>query len=152
MAHAVWNDRDHWSALCSGATCPICVRGVPLDVLAALEATWVTMQEAAAMALMRDARRVSAVLAAVTGAVKLNYEIHGNSPPHLHLHFFPRYRGDQFEGQPINPKVVVQPVYEPGEFGRLREALALALGPAAEEKEQDQPENSHEMPEQGGGA
>jgi hypothetical protein len=31
---------------------------------------------------------VSKALAAATGAVKLNYEIHGNSLPHLHMHFF----------------------------------------------------------------
>jgi hypothetical protein len=33
--------------------------------------------------------------------VKLNYEIHGNTIPHLHLHLFPRYVGDPFEGGPI---------------------------------------------------
>ena len=146
-----WNDHDRWAALCSGAACPICVRREPLDVVAKLEVCWVTMQEAApvpgyvclvsqshavelhdlpeaaAAAFMRDAQRVSKALAAATGAVKLNYEIHGNSIPHLHLHFFPRYRGDQFEGQPINPKAVAQPVYAPGEFRRIRDAFLLAL-------------------------
>jgi diadenosine tetraphosphate (Ap4A) HIT family hydrolase len=57
----------------------------------------------------------------------LNYEIHGNSLPHLHMHFFPRYRGDQFEGQPIDPKAAAQPVYAPGEFRRIRDAFLLAL-------------------------
>jgi diadenosine tetraphosphate (Ap4A) HIT family hydrolase len=57
----------------------------------------------------------------------MNYEIHGNSIPHLHMHFFPRYRGDQFEGQPINPKLVVQPVYAAGEFERLRDGFVVAL-------------------------
>ena len=85
-----------------------------------LEASWVTMQEPApirgyvclvsqthavelhdlheddAAAFMRDARKVSRAVASVTGAVKLNYEIHGNSIPHLHMHFFPRYCGDHF--------------------------------------------------------
>jgi diadenosine tetraphosphate (Ap4A) HIT family hydrolase len=78
---------------------------------------------------MRDAQKVSMAVAKVTGAVKMNYEIHGNSLPHLHMHFFPRYRGDQFEGQPINPKLVVQPVYAPGEFDRIRSALTSALRP-----------------------
>lgn len=63
---------------------------------------------------MRDARTVSKAVASVTESVKMNYEIHGNSIPHLHMHFFPRYQGDQFEGQPINPRVVMQPVYVPG--------------------------------------
>jgi diadenosine tetraphosphate (Ap4A) HIT family hydrolase len=126
-------------------------RREPLDVVAKLEVCWVTMQEAApvpgyvclvsqshavelhdlpeaaASAFMRDARRLSKALAAATGAVKLNCEIHGNSLPHLHMHFFPRYRGDQFEGQPIDPRVVAQPVYAPGEFRRIRDAFLLAL-------------------------
>jgi diadenosine tetraphosphate (Ap4A) HIT family hydrolase len=148
---SLWNDPDRWSALCSGKACPICRRREPLDLIANLEASWLTMGEAApvsgyvclvsqihavdlhdleeqtACAFMRDARRVSKAVASVTGAVKMNYEIHGNSLPHLHMHFFPRYRGDQFEGQPINPRAVVQPVYNPGEFGRIRDALLAAL-------------------------
>jgi diadenosine tetraphosphate (Ap4A) HIT family hydrolase len=61
------------------------------------------LPEAAASAFARDALKVSKALASVTGAVKMNYEIHGNSIPHLHMHFFPRYRGDLYEGQPIDP-------------------------------------------------
>jgi len=152
---SLWNEPERWAALCSGAACPICSRREPLDLVATLEASWVTMQEAApvpgyvclvsqthavelhdladavATSFMRDARRVSRALAAVTGAVKLNYEIHGNSLPHLHVHFFPRYRGDRFEGQPINPRLVAQPVYAPGEFQRIREAFLVALGSTA---------------------
>jgi diadenosine tetraphosphate (Ap4A) HIT family hydrolase len=146
-----WNDSDRWSALCSGDACPICQRGLPLDIIATLSSSWLTMQEAApirgyaclvsrthaveihdlpdetAAAFMRDARRVSRALSSVTGAVKLNYEIHGNSIPHLHMHFFPRYRGDQFEGQPLNPGLAVQPVYGVAEFERIRAALIAEL-------------------------
>lgn len=148
---ALWNDRELWSALCSGAGCPICRRSEPLDLIAKLEASWVTMGEVApisgyvclvsqthavdlhdlsdtaASAFMRDVQRVSMAVASVTGAVKMNYEIHGNSIPHLHMHFFPRYRGDRFEGEAINPRLVVQPVYGPGEFERTRTAVARAL-------------------------
>jgi diadenosine tetraphosphate (Ap4A) HIT family hydrolase len=84
-------------------------------------------QEVAA-GFMRDAQRVSKSLSAATGAVKLNYEIHGNSLPHLHMHFFPRYRGDRFEGEPINPRSVWGPVYADGEFQRIRDAFLLCLG------------------------
>lgn len=83
--------------------------------------------EPAAGAFMRDARRVSMAVAPASGAVKMNYEIHGNSIPHFHMHFFPRYRGDQFEGQPINPKLVVRPVYAPGEFEKNRATFVAAL-------------------------
>jgi len=89
------------------------------------------LPEEAALRFVRDARRVSAAVASATNAVKLNYEIHGNSLPHLHMHFFPRYRGDQFEGQPINPRSVVQPVYAPGEFQRLRDAIVSKLQASA---------------------
>ena len=82
---------------------------------------------AAAEAFMRDARRVSKAVATVTGAVKINYEIHGNSIPHLHMHVFPRYRGDRFEGQPINPRLVMQPVYGVGEFEKTRDAFVAEL-------------------------
>jgi diadenosine tetraphosphate (Ap4A) HIT family hydrolase len=85
------------------------------------------LPEEAALRFMRDARRVSAALTSATNAVKLNYEIHGNSLPHLHMHFFPRYRGDQFEGQPINPKSVKQPVYAYGAFQRIRDAIVSQL-------------------------
>jgi diadenosine tetraphosphate (Ap4A) HIT family hydrolase len=147
----VWNNEERWSALSSAAGCPICRRSEPLDLVATLEASWLTMQaaapvrgyaclvarvhavdlhdlaEPAACAFMRDARKVSRAVASVTGAVKMNYEIHGNSIPHLHMHFFPRYRGDQFEGKPIDPKVVVQAVYAPGEFERIRGEVLAAL-------------------------
>jgi diadenosine tetraphosphate (Ap4A) HIT family hydrolase len=33
---------------------------------------------------------------------KINYEIHGNTMPHLHMHLFPRFDGDPFEGRPID--------------------------------------------------
>ncbi len=76
---------------------------------------------------MRDIRRLSAAVQQVTGAVKLNYEVHGNSIPHLHMHFFPRYPGDPFEGGPINPKLVSAPVYAPGEITAMRTRLREAL-------------------------
>jgi diadenosine tetraphosphate (Ap4A) HIT family hydrolase len=57
-----------------------------------------------AAAWMRDVRRVSRVLSQASGAVKMNYEVHGNTIPHLHMHFFPRYVGDPFENVPIEPR------------------------------------------------
>jgi diadenosine tetraphosphate (Ap4A) HIT family hydrolase len=150
-----WNDEARWNALCSGAACPICLRLEPLDVVATLEGSWVTMHEratvrgyaclvsrqhavelhdlpeGAALAFMRDAQNVSRALVIATGAVKMNYEIHGNSIPHLHMHFYPRYRGDLFEGQPIDPRRLVQPVYVSGEFARIRDAFVAALGSSA---------------------
>jgi Diadenosine tetraphosphate (Ap4A) hydrolase and other HIT family hydrolases len=83
-----------------------------------------------AAAYIRDVQKLSAAVASITGAVKMNYEVHGNTLPHLHMHFFPRYRGDPFEGGPIDPKRIHSPVYSGEEYRsfveRLRDALLLA--------------------------
>nr|WP_228530657.1 MULTISPECIES: HIT family protein [Myxococcaceae] len=131
--------------------CPICQAGAPRDVLAELEASRVTMDEGAPMrgycclvlrrhavelheleppeaaAFMRDLQRLSRAVQEVTGAVKLNLELHGNTLPHLHVHVFPRYVGDPFEGGPIDPRRAGGPVYGPGELAPLRERLRSLL-------------------------
>jgi diadenosine tetraphosphate (Ap4A) HIT family hydrolase len=148
---SAWRDPVAWAALRAGDACPVCRAGRPWDVIAELEACWVTMGERAPMrgyaclvlrrhavelhdlddaegaAFMRDARRLSRAVALATGAVKLNYEVHGNTLPHLHLHVFPRYVGDRFEGGPIDPRAVTDAVYAPGEFARLRERVVAGL-------------------------
>jgi diadenosine tetraphosphate (Ap4A) HIT family hydrolase len=147
-----WADPVAWARLCSGEACVICREGAPNDILAELETSWVTVNEDAPMrgyaclvlrrhavelhdlgeaegaAFMRDIRRLSAAVQEVTGAVKLNYAVTGNTIPHVHMHFYPRYRGDPFEGGPIDPKAVRQPVYAPGELAALRARLREALG------------------------
>jgi diadenosine tetraphosphate (Ap4A) HIT family hydrolase len=67
--------------------------------------------------------RAAEAVHAVFQPVKINYEIHGNTIPHLHVHVFPRYPGDPFAGGPIDPRraSVEWPL---DELNRLREALA----------------------------
>ncbi|HYU22200.1 MAG TPA: HIT family protein [Candidatus Dormibacteraeota bacterium] len=144
-----WTDPVQWEAQRSGADCPVCRS--KSDAAAELETSWVLigpedpvrgyaclvfarhavefhdLNEAEAGAFMRDMKRVSAAVAAITKPVKMNYEVHGNTAPHLHVHFFPRYRGDQFEGGPINPRIAKRPAYAPGEFEHFRERLRAAL-------------------------
>ena len=146
-----WGNADNWAKLCSGEACVICRRGGPLDVAATLERSWLTAQEDAPLrgycclvfrrhavelhdlsadeagAFMRDIQQVSRAVQAVTGAIKMNYEIHGNSLPHLHMHFYPRSVGDAFEDGPIDWKLVRGPVYAPGEFAAYVAALQAAL-------------------------
>jgi diadenosine tetraphosphate (Ap4A) HIT family hydrolase len=50
--------------------------------------------------------------------------------PHFHMHFYPRYPGDPFEGGPINPKAIRKPTYAPGEIAEIRRRLREALVPA----------------------
>jgi len=57
----------------------------------------------------------------------MNYEIHGNSIPHLHVHFFPRYVGDPFENAPVNPRIISKPVYMAGEFAEFVKQLQKAI-------------------------
>jgi diadenosine tetraphosphate (Ap4A) HIT family hydrolase len=150
-----WTDPDVWRAMVSGEDCPICRRASGWDPVAELEVSsvmtgedapmpgycWVPLRRHAvelhdlapdeAAAYMRDLRRVSRAVQDVTGAIKLNYEIHGNTVPHLHTHVFPRYPGDRFEGGPIDPRAVKEPVYRAGELERFRAALRLALASSA---------------------
>jgi diadenosine tetraphosphate (Ap4A) HIT family hydrolase len=149
---SAWRDPAAWAAMLRGDACPICSDPGPRDSVAELEASWVAMGDDAPMrgcavlvlrrhavelhdldeeegaAYMRDVRRLSRAIADVTGAVKMNYEIHGNTIPHLHMHLFPRYVGDPFEGGPINPRAVSGPVYAPGEFAAMRARVREALG------------------------
>ena len=145
-----WNSIE-WKALCSGEACPICPSGKPLGIVAKLNAAFVTSSPDSPMrgycclvlkrhavelheldldeacALMRDLQRVSEAVQKITGAVKLNYEIHGNTIPHLHVHLFPRYKGDPFENGPINPRLIVESPYGPGKFESFRRTLQARL-------------------------
>src|SRR5687768_8808368 len=126
---SLWSDPVAWARLRGLEACVICRQGAPHDIVAELETSWVTVNEDAPMrgyaclvlrrhavelhdlseaegtAFMRDIRRLSAAVQRSTGAVKLNYEAHGNTIPHLHMHFYPRYPRDAFEGGPIDRKV-----------------------------------------------
>ena len=60
---------------------------------------------------MCDVKKTAKALHEVTCAVKINYEIHGNSMPHLHAHLFPRYLDDDFPGSSIDYSL-----YEPSPY------------------------------------
>jgi len=52
----------------------------------------------------QEAMRIAAAVDRVAKPIKLNYEIHGNTLPHLHLHLFPRQPDDPYVGGPIDPR------------------------------------------------
>ena len=73
-----------------------------------------------------DAMRAAQAVASVVRPVKVNYEIHGNTIPHLHMHIFPRFLGDPFERGPIDPHAVTPSRRTAEEIDRLRAAIAAA--------------------------
>jgi diadenosine tetraphosphate (Ap4A) HIT family hydrolase len=62
----------------------------------------------------QDSMLVAQGLADVLRPVKMNYEIHGNTVPHLHMHLFPRTPGDLYVGYVIHSRA---------HFTRSREEL-----------------------------
>ena len=146
-----WTDPEEWERYRNSETCPVCLRGRPSDIIAELDASYLMAGEDSPMKgycflmlkrhavelyelspeeaarFMRDVQRASKAVHEITRAVKLNYEIHGNTVPHLHLHLFPRYHGDPFENQPINPRLIKTPVYAPGEFAEFARRLRAGV-------------------------
>lgn len=64
---------------------------------------------------MSDIQSVAKALHKITGAIKINYEIHANTGPHLHCHLFPRYLDDDFPGVSINYQLIEPSPYESDE-------------------------------------
>ena len=121
MKAAAWADPDRWRNLCDPSGCPICQSGAPRDVIAESASTWVSAARTAqlpgyacvvskrhavepfelsspdAAAFWSEAMSAARALAELTGAVKMNYGIHGNVIPHLHLHLWPRFIDDPYD-------------------------------------------------------
>jgi diadenosine tetraphosphate (Ap4A) HIT family hydrolase len=76
---------------------------------------------------MRDVKLASLALKRVTGAVKINYEIHGNTIPHMHMHLYPRQVGDPFEHGPVDGRRKTPITYGAGEFEEFIERMKAAL-------------------------
>lgn len=150
-AGSAWNDDPaRWEDSKRPDGCPICKRGVPLDVIADLAATWVTaaaraplpgyacvvskrhavepfhLPTAELMAFWTEAMAVARILCDLLEPTKMNYEIHGNTIPHLHVHLFPRFAGDPYVGGPIDSGSTSF-TRSHDDLKRLREALAATL-------------------------
>jgi diadenosine tetraphosphate (Ap4A) HIT family hydrolase len=129
-AFGLWSDLSAWQQQATPEGCSVCrsvrASGRPEDTLVALEASWVTAPRRAPLpgyvcqvarrhvvepyqlpepeqrAFFAETMGVARAVAEVVRPVRVNYEIHGNSVPHLHQHFYPRYAGDPFVGGPID--------------------------------------------------
>lgn len=151
----LWTDHEKWQKMCDRKNCPVCNQSAPPSDLITIEETeycWLEahprvalrgtcyimptrhavelcdLSDDDAMTVMRYLMLVTKVLKEVTGAAKINTEIHGNSVPHLHIHLFPRYAvGDRFGDGPINPHEIEPAVYEEGEFAEFIDAMRTGL-------------------------
>ncbi|KKW25298.1 MAG: hypothetical protein A2Y37_05165 [Spirochaetes bacterium GWB1_60_80] len=70
------------------------------------------MPAAEATCFMREVQRAGKALRRVTGAEKINYEMHSNTGAHLHIHLFPRYLNDDFPSAPIDYRLTTPAPYE----------------------------------------
>lgn len=152
-AFGLWADLRAWRQRASPDGCPICrsIRsaGQPPDTLVALQASWVTAPRRAPLpgyvclvarrhvvepyqlpereqrAFFAEAMTTARAVAELVRPVRVNYELHGNSIPHLHLHIYPRHAGDPFVGGPIDP--CHQPVTRSdAQLAALREVIRAA--------------------------
>jgi diadenosine tetraphosphate (Ap4A) HIT family hydrolase len=126
--------------------CPICARGEPLDVVAELETTWVTAQveaplpgyvcvvakrhvvepfelpSAELITFWQEAMLAARTVNELYRPTKMNYEIHGNTIPHLHLHLYPRFADDPYVGGPIDARLA-RFSRSPEQLGAIGEAF-----------------------------
>jgi len=123
------NNFDQWLAMTERQNCPVCQQ-LPMPEgmvdIVELPNSWLNVEPVECLrgachltsrqhvielyefnddellAFMKEVQLCAKALKIVTNAVKINYEIHGNSVPHLHVHLYPRYRDDAFPGQAID--------------------------------------------------
>ncbi len=124
----MWRNPAAWAKRRQKAGCPICRRGRPRDVVAVLSASWASAPSRAPLpgyvavvakrhvvepfelsassrhAFWEDVMLVAKALSDLLSPAKMNYELHGNTIPHLHVHVYPRYVDDPFVGGPIDPR------------------------------------------------
>jgi len=130
-------------------SCPICSRpeGRPDDIVAELSAAWVTAPDQAPLpgyvcvvakqhvvepyelppdrsaAFWADCMEAARAVSSTFRPTKMNYEIHGNTIAHLHMHLYPRYPGDPYEGRPIDHKTLFNRTSS--DIDRIRRALSV---------------------------
>ena len=147
----LWSeDPGEWQRLCTPEGCPLCAEDPHPEWLLAetdvcrvsagsegvlpgyacvlskrhvVEPFDLTEDEQAAFFL--DAMAAARGLAKRFAAVKMNYEIHGNTVPHLHMHLFPRMPGDVYVGFPNHGRATFTRSAE--EIARMREAVRAEL-------------------------
>ncbi len=110
----------------------VCLKGTCYLLLKSHAVELFDLDEETLLSYMKEAQISAKALKEVTKAIKINYELHGNTGPHLHMHLFPRYLDDPFPGKPIDYNKIEPSVYQEGEFEQfvlqMRREIAELLG------------------------
>jgi diadenosine tetraphosphate (Ap4A) HIT family hydrolase len=148
----LWSeDPARWQALCTPEGCPWCQHPAPPenDVIAETDSCWVTapveatlpgyacviakrhvvepfeLDDDAREEFFGDAMATARGLARALSPTKMNYEIHGNTIPHLHMHLFPRAADDPYVGFVITSRVTF--TRTPRELAVMADAVRAEL-------------------------
>jgi diadenosine tetraphosphate (Ap4A) HIT family hydrolase len=148
------NEYDKWAKMIDPANCPVCQAAPMPDGmidLAELTHSWLNAEPVECIkgachvtskyhgieiydlndeelsGLMKDVALYAKALKLVTGAEKINYEIHGNSLPHLHIHLYPRYLDDPFPNQPIDYRLKKADIYQGDEFQNFQDKMRIEI-------------------------
>ncbi len=144
------DDPGAWQRLCTPEGCPMCVREQPRWDLAETERCLVSawpeavlpgyacvvskrhviepfeLPEEEQAGFFLDAMATARGLSELLRPVKMNYEIHCNTVPHLHMHLFPRSAADVYVGYPNHCRARFTRTRE--DLRRMRDAVRRALG------------------------
>lgn len=122
----LWSSPGDWDRAKRADHCPICLDGLPSNVLVPFRAGFATggvkapipgyvclvarrhvvepfeLPAAESAQFWVEAMTIGRALHGLFKPPKINYEIHGNSMPHLHMHIYPRSADDPYVGQAID--------------------------------------------------
>lgn len=122
----LWSSPGEWEKAKRPDQCPICLDGGPTNVLVPFRAGVATGGVKAPVPgyvclvarrhvvepfelpadelqqYWQEAMTIGRALWELFAPPKINYEIHGNSMPHLHMHIYPRAADDPYVGQSID--------------------------------------------------
>ena len=83
------------------------------------------MSEGEQARFFSDAMAAARGLAKLFRPAKMNYEIHGNMVPHLHMHLFPRIPGDVYVGYPNHCRTIF--TRSAADLEKMRQAVRTAM-------------------------
>lgn len=84
------------------------------------------LNEEQLLGIMKDVQMYAKAIQKITRVIKINYEIHGNTLPHFHIHLYPRFLDDPFPGKPIDYNQKFDQ-YSDGEYEKFIEDLKKEL-------------------------